>query len=102
LAVLREGLCDAGRCCRHFSVAACQWLGGDWRELAKSVMTAPNSQAVPPTPKTTGKKKRGGDAGFGVEGTNKTLPVPQPDAEPTAELQGTKSKYIPKIPYKRG
>ncbi|MES2415366.1 MAG: hypothetical protein V4614_16315 [Pseudomonadota bacterium] len=51
------------------------------------------------------KEKRGdhgGSAGFGEEGTNKTMPVPQPDAEPSAELQGTKAKYIPKTPYTRG
>jgi hypothetical protein len=46
--------------------------------------------------------KRGGDAGFGEEGTNKTIPTPQPDAEPSGELQGTKSKYIPNTPYTRG
>lgn len=47
-----------------------------------------------------GPKRRGKD--FGLEGTNKTIPVPQPDAEPSAELQGTKSKFIPKSPYTRG
>lgn len=40
--------------------------------------------------------------GFGFEGTNKTVPVPQSDAEPADELQGTKSKFIPKSPYTRG
>ena len=39
---------------------------------------------------------------FGLEGTNKTVPVPQPDAQPADELQGTKSKFIPKTPYTRG
>lgn len=48
------------------------------------------------------KEKRAGDADFGEVGTNKTLPSPQKDAEPSAELQGTKSKYIPKTPYARG
>ncbi|MDB5964779.1 MAG: hypothetical protein JWQ72_1279 [Polaromonas sp.] len=38
---------------------------------------------------------------FGKEGTNKTLPVPEPDASPDAELQGTKSKFVPKAPYTR-
>ncbi|CAN5553288.1 hypothetical protein BH10PSE16_BH10PSE16_06710 [soil metagenome] len=46
------------------------------------------------------KKRKGQD--FGLEGTNKTLPVPQPDAQPADELQGTKSKFIPKTPYTRG
>ena len=45
-------------------------------------------------------KRRGKD--FGLEGTNKTIPVPQPDAQPADELQGTKSKFIPKSPYTRG
>ena len=39
---------------------------------------------------------------FGLEGTNKTVPVPQPDAQPADELHGTKSKFIPKTPYTRG
>lgn len=46
--------------------------------------------------------KRGGDAGFAEEGSNKTLPTPRAVAEPSAELQGTKTKYIPKTPYTRG
>ena len=45
-------------------------------------------------------KRKGQD--FGLEGTNKTVPVPQPDAHPADELQGTKSKFIPKSPYTRG
>jgi len=45
-------------------------------------------------------KRRGND--FGSEGTNKTIPVPQADALPADELQGTKSKFIPKSPYTRG
>ena len=60
-----------------------------------------NKQAVPDVPGSP-QHKRGGDAGFGEEGTNKTMPMPQPDAEPSGELQGTKSKYIPKTPYTRG
>lgn len=39
---------------------------------------------------------------YGVEGTNKTIPVPQNNAEPSPELQGAKSLYIPKSPYTRG
>ena len=46
-------------------------------------------------------KRRGKD--FGLEGTNKTVATPQPDnAQPADELQGTKSKFIPKTPYTRG
>lgn len=45
-------------------------------------------------------KRKGED--FGLEGTNKTVPVPQPDAQPADELQGIKSKFIPKSPYTRG
>ena len=52
-------------------------------------------------PKPDSKPKRKGED-FGLEGTNKTVPVPQPDAEPADELQGTKSKFIPKSPYTRG
>ena len=48
----------------------------------------------------SGRKRSGKD--FGLEGTNKTVPVPQPDAQPADELQGTKSKFIPKSPYTRG
>ena len=57
------------------------------------------AQKANPAP-DSGPKRRGED--FGFEGTNKTIPVPQPDAEPAAELQGTKSKFIPKSPYTRG
>ena len=39
---------------------------------------------------------------YGVEGTNKTSPEPPDGAEPSSELQGTKSTYIPKAPYIRG
>ena len=45
-------------------------------------------------------KRKGED--FGLEGTNKTVPIPQPDAQPAGELQGTQSKFIPKSPYTRG
>ena len=70
--------------------------------LAKTAPPAPISRSMPPVPKKPGRRRRGGDAGFGGEGTNKTQTVPQDDAEPMAELQGTKSKYIPKSPYTRG
>lgn len=46
-------------------------------------------------------KNRDEDEDFGVEGTNKTLPEPQPGAQPSAELAGTKSKFIEKSPYTR-
>ena len=45
-------------------------------------------------------KRRGSD--FGLEGTNKTTPVPQPDAQPADELQGTKARFVPKSPHTRG
>ncbi len=46
--------------------------------------------------------ERGGSANFGEEGSNKTLPTPDPDAQPSDELQGTRTKYIPRTPYTRG
>ena len=45
-------------------------------------------------------KRKGQD--FGLEGTNKTVPVPQPESHPADELHGTRSKFIPKTPYTRG
>lgn len=57
------------------------------------------TQNANPAP-DSGPKRRGKD--FGFEGTNKTVPVPQPNAEPVPELQGTKSKFIPDSPYTRG
>jgi len=45
-------------------------------------------------------KRRGGQ--FGLEGTNKTSPVAPLDAQPSDELQGTKTKFVPKSPYTRG
>ena len=45
-------------------------------------------------------KRKGQD--FGLEGTNKTVPAPQDDAQPGGELQGIQSKFIPKTPYTRG
>lgn len=45
-------------------------------------------------------KRMGKD--FGFEGTNKTVPVPEPDAQPAEELEGTKSKFVAKSPYTRG
>lgn len=46
-------------------------------------------------------KNRSKDEDFGVEGTNKTIAEPQPGAKPSAELQGTKSKFIEKSPFTR-
>ena len=54
-----------------------------------------------PHPNPASKSPRRGED-FGAEGTNKTIPVPLPDAEPTEELQGTKTKFIPDSPYTRG
>lgn len=66
---------------------------------------APRTADSSATPKKQPKgdvesKRRGGD--FGLEGTNKTIPAPQPGAEPSDELQGTEAKFIPKSPYTRG
>ena len=52
-------------------------------------------------PRPDAKRPRTGKD-FGHEGTNKTTPVPEPDAQPADELLGTKSKFIPKSPYTRG
>lgn len=56
-----------------------------------------------PAPKPVPREGRDADGNvYGVEGTNKTLPVPLEDAEASPELQGIKSTYIPKSPYTRG
>ena len=52
-------------------------------------------------PKAANRPPNAADA-YGVEGTNKTLPTPLNEAQPSAELQGTKSKFIPNTPYTRG
>jgi hypothetical protein len=71
--------------------------------MAKTVFSASTPSPEPALSRKPGRHKRGGDAGFGEAGTNKTQPLPRSDnAEPSAELQGTKSKYIPKSPYTRG
>ncbi|MES2402023.1 MAG: hypothetical protein V4573_18675 [Pseudomonadota bacterium] len=60
------------------------------------------SKAPVPAPEREKRVEKGGSAEFGEDGTNKTLPIPDLDAEPSAELQGTKAKYIPETPYTRG
>ncbi|MBI2727394.1 MAG: hypothetical protein HYX42_14220 [Polaromonas sp.] len=60
------------------------------------------SSGTLPAPEEEKTSARGASAAFGQQGTNKTVPVPQPDAEPSDELQGTKNKYIPETPYTRG
>lgn len=70
--------------------------------MEKITFLKPIFGSLPPHPMKPGRKQRGGDAGFGLEGTNKTVAIPQDDAEPSAGLQGTKSRYIPKSPYTRG
>ena len=57
--------------------------------------------AQKPSSKVDSRPKRKGKD-FGLEGTNKTVSAPQPDTQPADELQGTKSKFIPKSPYTRG
>ena len=39
---------------------------------------------------------------YGEEGSNKTMPKPQPDAQPSDELIHTTTRFIPKSPYTRG
>ena len=72
--------------------------------MAKSKTPDPSGSSKPAPVKTANPaahdKRKGED--FGLEGTNKTVPVPQPDAQPADELQGTQSKFIPKSPYTRG
>jgi hypothetical protein len=67
-------------------------------------MAKPKTQRIPKAGKQPGRWAGTEDSGSvqGVEGTNKTVPEPKPDAEPSAELQGTASKFIPKTPYSRG
>lgn len=67
---------------------------------ASSIGDSPQGAQKPRLGPGSGPKRRGND--FGLEGTNKTVPAPQPDAQPADELQGTKSKFIPKSPYTRG
>ena len=63
---------------------------------------ADDPQGAQKSPSKSGSKPKRLGKDFGLEGTNKTIPVPQPDAQPADELQGTKSKFIPKSPYTRG
>lgn len=65
-------------------------------------MAKKSSDAPVPAPKTENRAERGGSAEFGEEGTNKTVPAPDADAQPSDDLQGTRTKYIPKTPYTRG
>ena len=62
---------------------------------------APDLDTDKPHPNPASKSPRKGED-FGAEGTNKTIPVPLPNAEPAEELQGTKTKFIPDSPYTRG
>lgn len=55
-----------------------------------------------PAPEEEKRSDKGGSTAFGQDGTNKTLPAPQADAQPSDDLQGTKAKYIPNTPYTRG
>ena len=72
--------------------------------MAKSKTPGPPGSGKPGATKSANPaardKRKGED--FGLEGTNKTVPVPQPNAQPADELQGTQSKFIPKSPYTRG
>jgi len=72
--------------------------------MAKSKIPDPSGNSKPGGTKSANPaardKRKGED--FGLEGTNKTVPAPQPEAQPADELQGTKSKFVPKSPYTRG
>lgn len=61
-----------------------------------TTIDAPKSHLDPAS-----KHPRKGDE-FGLEGTNKTISAPLPNAAPAEELEGTKTKYIPSSPYTRG
>ena len=60
----------------------------------KSDKKSPQPSAVGAQPTT--------DTGYGVEGTNKTIPVPKEDAQTSEELLNTTTKHIEKSPYTRG
>ncbi|MES2945332.1 MAG: hypothetical protein V4772_20895 [Pseudomonadota bacterium] len=47
-------------------------------------------------------KKRGDSDSFGVEGSNKTLPQPLPDALAGRETDGRSGAHIPKSPHTAG
>lgn len=47
-------------------------------------------------------RKRGDSEAFGVEGSNKTLSKPQPDAVAADELDSLSGKHIPKSPHTAG
>jgi hypothetical protein len=50
--------------------------------------------------KTVGKPSKNPSDEFGREGTNKTIPEPKADNEPSEELGNT--RHIGKTPYTRG
>lgn len=68
------------------------------------VAETPQSSATVEAKKSAGAersdRKTDDSPDFGVEGTNKTLCDPGPDATMTGEMAGTPTKYIPDSPYK--
>ncbi len=55
-----------------------------------------------PVGKTKPNKSASLPMDFGVEGPNKTMPVPQSEAQPGEVLANTTTKHIEKSPYTRG
>ncbi|RYX94295.1 MAG: hypothetical protein EOO28_14615 [Comamonadaceae bacterium] len=60
-------------------------------------------EVLPEPPASSGvDAKATTDTGYGVEGTNKTIPVPVDDANASEDLVNTTTKHIEKSPYTRG
>lgn len=56
-------------------------------------MSQKNTPKLPQRPRS---------ADYGKEGTNKTVPLPEPDARASEELSGTPVRHAEKSPYTRG
>ncbi|MEO7888280.1 hypothetical protein [Polaromonas sp.] len=68
---------------------------------------APHGSGVeprtPPMPREEGAAGQPDAYEYGVEGTNKTLPEPKPDGQPSEELgNNVTPRHIEKSPYTRG
>lgn len=77
------------------------------KKTGKKLVDVPESIQSPATIEAKGSagversdRKSADSPDFGVEGTNKTLHEPGPDATLTGETAGTPTKYIPDSPYK--
>ena len=60
------------------------------RKTAPDTSTAPDEAIKPATPPD----------GYGLEGTNKTVPIPKDDNEPSEELGHV--RHVENTPYTRG